>query len=73
VATERGEVSLYNFLYRSFFGFDSTFQQIMDREATRVFRDAILTLRRDPVRGWLHGCKAMCGCLNQLHGLGAVL
>jgi hypothetical protein len=56
VATERGEVSLYNFLYRSFFGADSTFQQILDREAIRVFRDGILSLRRDPVRGWLHGC-----------------
>lgn len=63
VATERGEVSLYNFLYRSFFGLDSNFQQILDREALRVFRDGILTLRRDPVRGWLHGCSAMGGCM----------
>lgn len=48
VAGEQGEVNLYNLLYRSFFGFDSNLQQIMDREASRVFRDGLLALRRDP-------------------------
>jgi len=48
VATPKGEVALYNTLYSGFYGGNSTMDQILDREATRVVRDALLALRADP-------------------------
>jgi hypothetical protein len=35
-------------LYRTFYGRDSTIEEVMDREAVRVVRDAFLSLRMDP-------------------------
>jgi hypothetical protein len=40
--------ALYNNLYRSYFGGDSTIDQIVAREALRVVRDGLLKLRHDP-------------------------
>lgn len=48
MATPKGEVALYNTLYSGFYGGNSTMDQILDREATRVVRDALLALRADP-------------------------
>lgn len=35
-------------LCRTFYGGDSTIEEVMDREAVRVVRDALLSLRMDP-------------------------
>ena len=47
-STATQNAALYNRLYSSFFGGPSTISQIMAREATRVVRDGLLKLRKDP-------------------------
>jgi len=40
--------ALYNFLYQPYFGAASTLDDIVKREAVRVVRDGLLSLRKDP-------------------------
>jgi hypothetical protein len=47
VGFRQGEEDLYNTLYSSFYGYNSTLDQILDREAYRVVRDGLLGLRHD--------------------------
>jgi hypothetical protein len=61
-STASQNLALYNSLYRSFYGRDSTIDELMQREAVRVVRDGLLSLRHDPymmVSGWRgHGNRA---------------
>ncbi len=40
--------ALYNWLYQSYYGAPSTITDIVKREAARVARDGLLSLRKDP-------------------------
>ena len=40
--------ALYNKLYSTYYGSNSTMAQIVAREAVRVVRDGMLKLRQDP-------------------------
>jgi hypothetical protein len=46
--TRQGNLGLYNFLYEKFFGRNSTWEELLERESIRVNRDAFLSLRYDP-------------------------
>jgi hypothetical protein len=47
-STASQNLAMYNALYRSFFGKDSTIDELMQREAALVVRDGLLSLRHDP-------------------------
>jgi hypothetical protein len=47
-STASQNLELYNSLYRSFYGRDSTIDELMQREAERVVREGLLALRHDP-------------------------
>jgi hypothetical protein len=55
------EVTQYNLLYQSYFGFASTISQIMSREVDRVLRSTILGL---------YGASHMFHQVRALHWLG---
>jgi hypothetical protein len=76
--TRQGNLGLYNFLYNKFFGRNSTFEELLEREAIRVNRDAFLSMKYDPhmqhqvrplsdwVDGWLGWAAGQQSVLQRL-------